>query len=499
MACRASGVLVVALLLVGGAPGPAPSAAAADAPSHAADLRAAEAKALLPLLKAAVKGDHRRQAWWLATRILVAEPGCGEAEGALRTWKDKDFQGGEDPTKSFLEKRDAALKKLGDAYAATVRSMQAAGAKPQETWALVERALAYGNRDADVTAALASAEQTWCGGWGTQAKEAVDAALGAAAPSVEFVAEHDEALLRVKPLWPDAKAVRVGSLRLVTGVPAAEAWKLVTTLSALEAHFVAAFGSRTRPERDPEVEVRRTPTLVVVPDVETYDRLAEALFAPPPDRADPRYDPTPELKASSRWYDPRRRLGLVLWGHRDNPWLRPETSLLGLAAATLARKHLATSGWGWLPGPGGWVLLDGLGGVYEGFVPTGPLAGDVDPAKAWKLAVARAEKDRGGLAKWDDVVALDTQRLRDEPRADLKLTFDGKPQDAKRTLLPAAQATALVWGIWRHDAKGCKKLADLLEEAFKRDRLPDLDKGLGARPGSAYRWAEEAIDAWPGK
>jgi hypothetical protein len=40
-----------------------------------------------------------------------------------------------------------------------------------------------------------------------------------------------------------------------------------------------------------------------------------------------------------------------------------------------------------------------------------------------------------------------------------------------------------VVGLWKVDpAKGAKRLAALLEEVYKRDRLPDLDKTLGWDP-----------------
>src|SRR5439155_13663437 len=105
-------------------------------------------------------------------------------------------------------------------------------------------------------------------------------------------------------------------------------------------------------------------------------------------------------------------------------------------------------------------------------------------------------KARAGLRRWDDLLSIIAAKLTDEPRMDLKVTFDGAARDAKNVRVARAQATALVFALLRREGpKGAKKLADLIEDAFRRDRVPDLDKALGLRPGTAFKWADEAIDA----
>src|SRR5207247_58107 len=88
-------------------------------------------------------------------------------------------------------------------------------------------------------------------------------------------------------------------------------------------------------------------------------------------------------------------------------------------------------------------------------------------------------------------------KLTDEPRMDLKVTFDGAARDAKNVRVARAQATALVFALLRREGpKGAKKLADLIEDAFRRDRVPDLDKALGLPPGPAFKLRTWVV-GWP--
>lgn len=465
-------------------------ARAEDAKKIVADLHASETKTLLPILRAAMKADLRRQAWYVATRILAASPGDAEADAALRKWAPTDLQDGEIPLKSFVEKRDAAFRRVGDEYWSAGQALLSAKAKDTETWPLLERGYAYGSRNGDFVASIQQNGQVWCGTWGTQDQKLLDA-LGAAKAQLEFPPEWDDGYLRVRCAWPDAKILKIGTTRLVVGLGAAEAMRWAATLSALEASFLATFGSRTKPERDPEVEARRHPTIVVVPDAAAYDRLVEPLFVN-------RWVELKDVAGTSRYFSRGTRIGLAIAGVRDNPWVRADANVLGLAVAELARHHLAVTGGGRLEGPGGWVLLEGLSGVYEGFVPKGALDGAVDPEKVWKMAVAKAAKGEGRLMPWAEFVEFSSLKREEEAKSDLKVTVGGAPKDAKGVSVSAAQATALVWSLVRRDAeKKSRKLADLLEDAFKRDRMPDLDKLLAAKPGSLFKAADDAIDGWP--
>src|SRR5262245_34270223 len=222
-----------ALLLLGAR---APRVASAeDVKKVVDDLHATEAKTLLPILKLAMKADIRRQAWYLATRITAAEPANAEAGDVLRKWAPKDFQEGEPPPKAFAEKRDAALKKAGDAYAAAGQTLLASGVKDTETWPLLERGYAYGSRNGDFVSSIASNGQAWCGTWGTQDKKLFEK-LAAIQKQVEFPQEWDDSYLRLRCVWPEAKILRIGSFRLVVAGDVAEAFRWASALSALEAN-----------------------------------------------------------------------------------------------------------------------------------------------------------------------------------------------------------------------------------------------------------------------
>jgi hypothetical protein len=495
---RTVGFLTVALLApVVGAPGhlgPRSFAADADVKAGLDAVHATEAKALLPVLRAALKGDHRRQAWYVATRLLVANPACGEASTAVRQWRPDQLQEGEAPSKAFVALRDAALKKVGNEYAQAARKLQGAGAKPVETWGLVERALAYGNRDADAVASIDAAGETWCGGWGTVKKDVLEETLGAAASSIAFVPEWDDAFLRVRCAWPEAKGARVGCLRVVTNGPAPEAFARFALVAAVEAHFVATFGTFAKEEKDAERAADQMTTLVAVPDAATLEAVAKPLAQPNPRIA------TPGPEKASRWYDPWRRVAVVMKGHRDNAFVPPDALLAGLAAYLDVRHHVLVPAGGRTWDAGTWALADGIGGLYEGFVPKGALGGELDVAKVWRLAVARAARDRGSAKPWEAVLEMNGTQAADEPKVDVPIAFAGAPQDAKQVTIVTAQATALVTALATRDgAKGARKFAAFLQETAKRGSAPDLDKAFGVKPGTVFRWIDAVLDAAPSR
>ena len=151
--------------------------------------RQAEVKALLPLLRTAIKEDHRRQAWYVAWCIASAAHDHEEARAALTKWKETEILFGTAPTKAYVAKRDAVLKGEGDAYAQEARLLQGQGAKVVETFAVMERALSYGSHAADLLAALDASGHEWAGTWGAQTKDAVAQAVGPVRKSVVFLPE----------------------------------------------------------------------------------------------------------------------------------------------------------------------------------------------------------------------------------------------------------------------------------------------------------------------
>lgn len=478
--------LLLALSALGGAPTPAAAAPEAKVPTKEA-LAAVEAKLLLPILRTAVKEDFRRQAWYVASRVLSADPKNGEAEGVLKQWKAVELQEGREPSKAWLAVRDAAFRKVGDAYAQYVREAQAAGGQATDTFAYVERALAYGSVAADAVAAMDSGGYVWDGTYGSVKKGALEAALGAYAESVAFPPEHDDAVLRHRCAWPDAKVVEFGRTRLVSALPPEDVWHTIGILAAEEAYFVKTFGSKAK---EPAKDEDEHTDFVLVPDADLYGRLGDVLLpqASPQQRA--------EYDASSSWYMAwRRKVLLALVPPRDNPWVERDATILGQGVRPLVRRHIGAGASSWISGRGSW-FLDGMTGAFEGFVPKGTDGGEVDPARCWRLAAAKELHDRAALAPWKELFEMDRAKADAFPKRDVAFEQGGAKRDAKKVDVPAAQATALVFAIWQLDGgKGAKKLASVLEELYKRDRLPDLDKALGLGAGKVVDATQHLLSA----
>jgi hypothetical protein len=171
----------------------------------------------------------------------------------------------------------------------------------------------------------------------------------------------------------------------------------------------------------------------------------------------------------------------------------------GLAAFLLVRHHWLVPAGGKTWDAGSWAFAEGFAGMYEGFVARGPTGGDLDPKQVWRLAVAKAARAQGAWATWEAILAQVGARTGEPTTTDLKVTFQGAEHDAKRVVLGTAQATALVWGLAHHDgAKGARRLTALVQETAKRGAAPDLDKAYGTKPGTVFRWLDDALDAWPG-
>ena len=462
----------------------APSPARAEPPKSLEDLHAAEAKALLPLLRAAVKEDFRRQALALAMRIQAADPDNAEAANVIRLPLPTGRQDGRVPTKPFLQKRDQVLGGLATPYAALAKAT-AAGGKAADAVPLLERALAYDDASSEAHQQLELAGRRYAGAWGSLEKPAFEEAFGGVGNAVSFPSEMDDDVWKVRMAWPESKAVAWRRWRLHTTLPLAEVGPLVRALSAQETTFVATFGTHVKPAKEEE-----PPTdLVLVPDAKVYEKLVDLLVW---DRD------RDKAKQAGCWYEAWGRRLLVLTPTVDNPWVGTQAQVLGQAARVLVRRHLGTGASGGISGRGTWVL-EGIVGAYEGFVPSGADAGDVDPARCWRLCAAKALHADGAWMPWAQAFELDRDAADRVPKVDLaKLKVGGTEHDAKQVAPLSAQATALVVGLWKAEAaKGPKRLATLLEEIYKRDRLPDLDKTLGTGAGKAIEAATKALDLVP--
>jgi hypothetical protein len=420
--------------------------------------------------------------------VLAGDPGHAEALAVVGR-RPEELVEGVDPEKGFLARRDAAYAKAGAAWAALSRVLTAKGLKPTEYWFVVERALAYGNRDADVVASLEAGDYAWAGTWGAVKRQGKWAEwVTPLGDAVSWPAEWDDHFLRAKAFWPDARVARLWGWRVIASLPPDDMWRVLGTLAAVETHLVDALGSIRKAPRDARREEEELTDLLLLPDVALYERigLVDLEDAAPEDRA--------RFRAATGWHDAGRRRLLVLAKHPVDPWIGDDANWVGFAAKALARRHLGPPT-GWISGRGTWIL-DGVAGAYEGFVAKGTTGGEVDPARCWRLAAARALLDAGALPPWETLLDLDRRQADDFPRARASFRFAGAARAVEKVDVVAAAATALVVGVLTADGgKGGKRLAALLEETMKRDRMPDLDKTLGWPKGRAFAEAKRVLDA----
>ena len=483
MVRRVVRIACLAALALGVARG---SARAADAPTTPVlPEAAAETKALVTLLRSAVKEDFRRQAWWLAGRLLDLQPRMREAEDVRAGWNPVDLSLGRRPTRTWEKQRDAALGKVGDAWAQRAREDRAKGASAAATLPALERALVYGTKAADATTSLAEAGKVWCGTFGAQDRSAVEKALGDRVEGVTWEAEREEDVLEVRALWPEARAARVGDWRVFSTGDLESTGHVLVLLAAQEQDFIVRFGSHAKPPKDPDED--SATDLVLAPDAKAYDRLVPICLFPQGARPDVRWE-------GSSGYGAGGRRMVVLATDRDNPWTGADANLLVWAARGLVKRHLAPDASGRLSGRGAWIV-DGLAALYAGFH-RGEATWDLDPSRSWHVAAARALKDR--WIPWPRLVEMDRNAVELEPRVDVEIEVGGAKQKGVKVDLVLAQAAALAAGLARADEKhggGWDRLAALVGETYKRDRLPDLDKALGGKAKHVFAAALEAADA----
>lgn len=447
--------------------------------------QAAEAKALAPLLKQAVKEDLRRQAWYLAARILAARPGDAEATAALEKWGDAQLMEGLAPSADFAARRDKVLHALGDEYARLGERLEAAGVDPVDCYELQVRAHAYGATYGALLAAIKEAGHAWCGTFGDLEQATLDKAAGPLAADLGFPPEWDDAFLRVRIAWPEAACATLGPWRLVTDLKAPEALAALATLEQARRHLVERLGGGAAADA-------RLVDVVLAQEPATYDRLGQRLLKRPEDQRD--------MQQRSAWLDrqlpPASDRLLACVRDRHNGFAGPHAALLMGAAPVIARLHLAGKGAGWVQGRGAW-LLDGLGGALEGYqLAAGSLPGSIDPRRCWRLCAAHVLRQEGVLLSWERFLEVDAQKAREWPRRTLKVTFQGAAVEAQEVDVAAAQATAFVLGVLQADGgKGGRKLGDLLRDLLKRDSLPDLDKVLGWKKGRWQAEADAVLDA----
>ena len=463
----------------------APARADPAVPIDLRERHAAEAKALLPLLRLAVKEDYRRQAWYLAWRVSLADLKNAEALAVLGKWREEEVLKGNLPTKTWTTKRDQVLRAEGDAYSVEARVWMGQGAKVADLVSLTERSLAYGTKAGDVLPALDAAGYGWAGTFGTQSKEAIESGIGPLRTAITFPVEWDDGYVYAHMLWPDAKILRLGPFSVVAGDGFLATCRRTVLLSALDVTLSSLLGSVAKDPKEDDPPV----LLLSVPDATVYDRLGASLVGDDTDRA--------RFLKSSTWVSWWHKKALALEKDRDNPWVGADVNFLHVSAASLLRHHLG--GAGRLSGRGSWIL-EGLAGAFEGFVTKGRDSGDIEPGRCPRLAAARALRDAKRLLPWDQLFETDRAGEDLVPRADAKVKYRGAEQEGHAFDVVVCQATAFAMGLLRaNDGKDTRKVGQLVIEALKRDRLPDVDKAMGWPKGRAVKEAEKVLDAVDGK
>ncbi|MDA1195456.1 MAG: hypothetical protein O2894_09765 [Planctomycetota bacterium] len=440
-----------------------------------------EIKTLQGLLQDAVKKDHRRQAWYLADRLLQLDPADAEATAVIDRWNPDELQLGQAPKKAFLQKRDSALRELGDNYFHFGETLEASGMDPVKYYPIQLRAHGYGSKAGALVKSLADANYVWLGVYGPQPKDEVEKYLQGPFTAYVFPQEYDDDYLAARVVWPEARGAQWRGWRLLTDHDHKEALRLLGMLAAADRWMGDEMGSKAKKDEELVTD------LLVFGEWQKYDKIAGELV---------RQSDRPRFEGTSGWYDRQHERVMVCWRHRHNGWLGDDDLMLGHAAKIMARNHFAPGAGGSVQGRGYW-LLEGLRGAFEGFRVNEDGKGEIDPASCWRLALARALRDSEKLLPWEEFFDLDQEKGEAIPRVgELKVRFGGADRDAKAVDVVAAQATALVVGLMKADqGKALKKFGALLGDLYKRDSLPDVDKALGLKKGKAVAMAGVAMDS----
>ena len=446
-------------------------------------IQAAEVKALTPLLRNAIKEDYRRQAWFLADRLLAAKPGDSEAQAALEKWHDDELLLGMNPPPDFTKKLEKALQDVGDLYFHFGETLEGAGVDPEQYYDLNVLAESYNSPAAKGNAALARGGFVWLGTFLDFEEKALEQTVGPRWKEITYPPMWDDGYLKVRTRWPEARVAVLGPWKLITDLKPGEALRVLTVLETARQYLVDTLGGNPAP---PDATLVDT---LLFTEAETYDKIGSRLV---PERW------TADYHARSSFFDPQANRLFACWRHRENAWIGEDATLLYEAARVIARRHFAPTARG-TDGRGAW-LIDGLGGALEGFVVDPKTrATEIDPAHCWRLAAAKALRSAGKTIPWDELLDLDGTKAKERPRATVKVTFRGGTFDAKDVNVVHAQATAFAVGLLKAEkGKGAKKLGELVRELLKRDSLPDLDKTLGWKKGRWQAEAEKAIDAATG-
>lgn len=431
-----------------------------------------EAKTLKPLLQAAVKDDYRRQAWYLADRIIAANPDDQFAIEVLEKWSGDELMLGQPVKKAFTKKLQNTLKQIGDAYFNFGETLEGAGIDPIEYYPINVRAQAYGSVAGPLISSMKQGGYMWLGTYTHEEEKAVRAIMGEdLMPMIAFPPEWDDEYLKIRVQWPECKVVTIGTWRLITDHKYDMALKGARLLMDIEAWMIKRFG-----KGKPSDEMT---TVVMFRDKAAYLKFGPGLV---------RQRHKDNLSADTGFYDDRYRRAILADVDSDNTFIGELQNLKGMAARALAKSRYSKGAGGRVTGRGEW-LLQGMRGVGESLRYTDAEKGTMElaPEINWRLSVARAARDSEQLIAWPIFMELsEKKRLKQERLESLDIHVNGTKYTATSVDLVTAQATAFALAVVLSDKKkGPKGYAKLLEELYKRDSLAD--------PWTVIRWKAKKV------
>ncbi|MDJ0972925.1 MAG: hypothetical protein QNJ98_00520 [Planctomycetota bacterium] len=429
----------------------------------------AEAKTLKPLLEAALKADYRRQAWYLADRIVSADPDDELATQTLEKWGIEELQLGAPLKKAWDKKLTGVLKRMGDDYFHFGETLEAAGIDPLDYYPINVRAQAYGSVAGPLVSSMQQSGYMWMGTYGHEEEKVVREILGPElSEQVTFPPEWDDEYLRFRSVWSECRVVEAGNWRIVTDLKYDEALRALKRCADVERWVVKRLG------KGKPLDVVNT--IVLFRDRETYVKVGKDLVRK-------RYR-DPFVLSSGFWIDKYNRAFVASTDSR-NEWLGEMVTMQGMVVRAMARTRYARAAGPRITGPGEWYL-QGLRGLGEALRYEDRAKGTMtlDIGSSWRLAAARALQDQEALIPWGEMFDYtEKRRLAAERPETTTIAMRGATYELKGVDTVSAQATTFVMAVFRSDKKkGPKALAKLLGELYKKGTLDDPWKPLKWKP-----------------
>lgn len=419
-----------------------------------------EVKALKPLLEQALKADYRRQAWYLADRIVAADPEDSLAVETLEKWDAGELQLGAPLKKAFVKKLANALRGVGDSYFSFGETLEAAGVDPIEYYPINLRAQSYGSQAGPLIASMQQGGYAWLGTYGHEEQATVDKLLGPElAGSVHYPPEWDDGYLAFRASWPECRIVEWNGWRVVTDHKYDQALRALKRVADVERWIVKKLGKGKR--------LDETVTVALFRDRAGYMKYGKDLVRK-------RYR-DPLVLSTGLWIDTYYR-AFVADTDARNEWLGEFVTLQGMVARAMARTRYAKTEGARVTGRGEWIL-EGMRGVGESLRYTDEEKGAMalDLKSSWRLAAARALRDAEAHVPWAEMLtATEKGRLAAERPESTRISLGGTIRDAKAVDKIAAQGAVFVLAVVQYQKKkGPKALTKMLVDLHKQGAIDE--------------------------